>query len=121
MDDSEKMAKLLLELRMDAEELGKSLGKTGGDIIRNVLNRRNNLSVKLASAIAKRHNVNYKWLMIGDGEMFLNNKEKEEKESNPTKSNCPDCKTKDFIIEQLKSVVEMQNKTIERLANVNKS
>jgi len=121
MNDSERMSKLLLELKIDAQELGKSLGKRGGDIIRNVLKEKNNISSKLASSIAKKHGVSYIWLMTGEGEIFLSEEEKRKKASNKSESNCPDCKTKDFIIEQLKSVVEMQNKTIERLANVNKS
>ena len=54
MDDAERMAQLLLELRMDAAALGKSLGKKDGDTIRNVLNRKNGISARMARAIAIR-------------------------------------------------------------------
>jgi hypothetical protein len=53
--------------------MGKSIGKRGGDIIRNVLNRRNNLSVKLASAISAKYHVSYKWLMTTGLSQFVSN------------------------------------------------
>lgn len=48
--DAERLAQLLLELRMNAETLGKSLGKNDGDTIRNVLKGKYGLSAKLARA-----------------------------------------------------------------------
>lgn len=69
MKDSERMARLLLELRLDAEQLGKSIGKSDGDTIRNVLNEKNGISSKLARAISSVHGVSYKWLMTGEGEL----------------------------------------------------
>ncbi len=115
MDDSEKMARLLLELKMDAETLGKSLGKNGGDSIRNVLNRRNNLSSKLAAAIAEKHGISYKWLMTRVGEIFDSGREAGDAALLNTEQGayvCAVCKEKERIIKLLQAQIAEQNECI---------
>jgi len=111
MNDSEKMNRLLLELRMDAETLGKSISKRGGDSIRNILNGKYNLSAKLASSIANKHGISYKWLMTGEGEVFAA-KEKNPlpapKENNP----CLVCEEKERVIKLLENQIAEQNDRI---------
>ena len=111
MNDSEIMAKLLLELRMDAETLGKSIGKQDGDTIRNVLHKRNRLSPKLARMISDKHKVNYKWLMTGDGEVFA---AKEKNPLPPPKENnsCLVCEEKERVIKLLENQIAEQTDRI---------
>lgn len=51
------MTKLLLELRVDAESLGKTLGRRGGDSIRNILKGKYKISANLARNIAEKHGI----------------------------------------------------------------
>jgi len=111
MNDPERISKLLLELKIDAQELGKSIGKRGGDIIRNVLKGKNKISYKLASSIANKHGISYKWLMTGEGEVFAA-KEKNpmpaSKENNP----CLVCEEKERVIKLLENQIAEQNDRI---------
>ena len=63
--------------------------------------------------------LNTGWLLTGEGTM-VKNINSETGIISETKTDCLNCQTKDFIIEQLKSVIEAQNKTIGMLTNVNK-
>ena len=112
MDDSERIARLLLELKMDAETLGKSIGKNDGDTIRNVLKGKNNLSAKLASAIAKKHNINYVWLMTGEGEIIKAEKDKGQGSPDSSGFSLGD---KDFVIKQQQELITSQRGLIEKL------
>jgi len=111
MNDSERMQQLLLGLKMNAETLGKSIGKRKGDVIRNVLNGANGISHKLAYSITQAYpNVSFEWLMTGEGEVFL--KEEGEKKSIPRFNNCPVCQEKERNIGLLLDRIEEQKKTI---------
>jgi len=106
------MGKLLLELKLDAEGLGKTIGRTGGDAIRNVLKGRNKISAKLAKSISENHGVSYVWLMTGEGPIFDENKSQALPGFEHGGSAEDD---KDFIIRQLQEIVASQKELIKNL------
>lgn len=108
MGEAERMEKVLLELRMDAEALGKSIGRPDGDTIRNVLKGRNGISAKLAQAIHEKHKISFTWLRTGNGEMRESPKAKE----SVSAYDCNLCNEKERMIKLLETVVEGQNQTI---------
>ena len=113
MTDAEKMTKLLLELKLDAEGLGKTIGRHGGDSIRNVLKGRNNISAKLAKSISDNHGVSYVWLMTGDGPIF---DESRDSSGSPVfKPGYSAADDKDFIIKQLQDIIAAQKELIKSL------
>lgn len=112
MTDAQKMGKLLLELKLDAEGLGKTIGRTGGDAIRNVLKGRNKISAKLAKSISENHGVSYVWLMTGEGPIFDENKSQAHPGFEHGGSAEDD---KDFIIRQLQEIVASQKELIKNL------
>lgn len=112
MNDSERMTRLLLELKMDAEALGKSIGKKKGDTIRNVINKKNNISARLARLIAEKHQVNFKWLMTGEGEIFQGKIEKRTFNTGEPDYLLTD---KDEIIKFQRELISQQRELIEKL------
>lgn len=113
MTDAEKMTKHLLELKLDAEGLGKTIGRHGGDSIRNVLKGRNNISAKLAKSISDNHGVSYVWLMTGEGPIF--DDPKISIESSGYKPGLTPDDDKDFIIKQLQDIITAQKDLIKFL------
>lgn len=112
MTDAEKMTKLLLELRVDAESLGKTLGRRGGDSIRNILKGKYKISANLARNIAEKHGVSYVWLMTGEGPVFDDAKSQGDPGFGFGGSAEDD---KDFIIRQLQEIVASQKELIKNL------
>lgn len=116
MDASERMKKLLLELRLSPEKLAASFGKSRGDIIRNVLAGKNGISNNLVFLITSIHkNINPEWLLNGKGNMLLSDDEIKEQAVVPNKNNCQLCKEKDFIIDEYKKIISAQTKLIDEL------
>lgn len=115
--DAERLAQLLLELRMNAETLGKSLGKNDGDTIRNVLKGKYGLSAKLARAIADKYGVSFTWLRTGEGEMFAKKADpglsSKRFEDMPAFSSANG--DKDFIISQQRELIASQSNLIKKL------
>jgi len=113
MTDAEKMTKLLLELRMDAESLGKTLGKRGGDSIRNILKGKYKISANLARDIAEKHGISYVWLMTGEGPVFDDPNILDGPSAYKPSSSSGD--DRDFIIRQLQEVIASQKDLIKSL------
>jgi len=73
--------RLISRLKMSASEFSVSLGLKRPDRIYHVLNGRNGISEELARDIMKKYdNVNFSWLMTGEGEMLNNHKEEQANE-----------------------------------------
>ncbi|MCL1691960.1 S24 family peptidase [Elizabethkingia anophelis] len=73
---------LILELKLSPQSFAKSLGFSRTDRIYNVLKGINGISNELAKIITEKYtNVDYNWLLTGEGEMFVNNTNIEEYES----------------------------------------
>ena len=82
--DSQRLTMLLDHLRMNPNELAKSLGYKRTDRIYNVLNGRNGISSALGKDISATHCINYKWIMGGEGDMLKNDTTPSASTSNPT-------------------------------------
>ncbi|MGX9985879.1 S24 family peptidase [Soonwooa purpurea] len=66
------LERLIISKQMNPKSFAESLGYKRADIIYNVLNGKNGLSSKLAKLIVSVYNdVNYEWLISGEGEMLL--------------------------------------------------
>ena len=102
MDDSERIEKVLLALRMDAEALGKSIGKSDGDTIRNIIKRKYGISPKVAKAIEEKHNISFEWLRVGTGDMFKNSRKSVQAESDNASS-----EDKERIINEKERVIKL--------------
>lgn len=90
MDASERLKSILLEIRLNPNQLGKEIGKDG-DTLRSILNKRTrNFSAEIASLIADKYGIDYVWIMTGKGEMR-------------NIKTCLECIQKDKKIEKLES------------------
>lgn len=62
---------LILHLKLNPKKFANSLGYERSDIVYNVLREENGISTNLASKIVEVYpNVNYNWLLSGEGEML---------------------------------------------------
>jgi hypothetical protein len=92
---------------MDAETLGKSIGKPDGDTIRNIIKRKYKISPKIAKALEEKHNISFEWLRVGIGDMFKNSGKPIEIKSDETLLD-----EKERIIKILLDRIEEQSRTI---------
>jgi hypothetical protein len=104
--DSERMHLLLLALGVNAEGLARELGKERGDIVTNVLRKKNGISRNLVGLITRVHpEINPVWLWEGSGDMFLTDRDGKSIVPVPV-SSCDACREKDEIIRQYKELKE---------------
>lgn len=71
MTQGERTKEVRKTLKMTLEEFGSKVGVTKQTISR-IENGVNNLTDQMAKSICREFNVNYDWLMYGEGEMFSN-------------------------------------------------
>lgn len=69
MTQGERVKKIRKYLKLTLEEFGEKVGVTKQTISR-IENGINNLTEQMAKAICREFNVNYDYLMCGEGEMF---------------------------------------------------
>ena len=75
-DDKMRLQSLLEELKHTKYSLSIALGYTNGSVLNNVANGRNGISSKLANAIVDKFpQIDYKWLLKGEGSMLVEPKE----------------------------------------------
>lgn len=67
----ERVKKIRKTLNLTLEAFGEKLGVTKV-AISNIEKGNRNLTDQMATSICRTYNVNYDWLMYGDGEMFTN-------------------------------------------------
>lgn len=104
--DAERLDMLLAALRLNAESLAASIGKGRGDIISNILRKKNGISRNLVSLITGAHpRVNPLWLWDGSGDMFVTGSG-----SGASGEGCLNCADKDRIIRQYR---EIRDETVE--------
>ena len=71
MTKGERVLEIRKSLKMTLEEFGGKLGVAKTTISR-IEKGINNLTDQMATSICRTYNVNYDWLMYGDGETFTN-------------------------------------------------
>ena len=75
-DDKIRLQRLLEELKHTKYSLSIALGYTNGSVLNNVANGRNGISSKLANNIVDKFpQIDYKWLLKGEGSMLVEPKE----------------------------------------------
>ena len=73
MKSKERLELLIKELNTSSYKLARDLEYGNPTVIYHVINGRNGISHKLAENIVNKYpKVNIKWLLDGDGEMFIN-------------------------------------------------
>ena len=71
----ERLEVLLKHLKETKYSLSKKLGFVNGSVFNNIANGRNGISGRLAKQINDKYpEINYKWLMDGEGEMIVETK-----------------------------------------------
>jgi len=110
MGDAERINKIMEHLGITSvTKFAKSIGKDRPDSIYNVLNGINGITKDLARHITINHNqLRYIWVLNGNGDMLLSDDEMKKRSVVPGKNICQACNDKDFIIENLKLVIEKQ-------------
>ena len=74
--DKIRLQSLLEELKHTKYSLSIALGYTNGSVLNNVANGRNGISSKLANNIVDKFpQIDYKWLLKGEGSMLVEPKE----------------------------------------------
>lgn len=71
MTQGERVKEVRKSLKMTLEEFGSKVGVAKQTISR-IENGVNNLTDQMAKSICREYNVNYDWLLSGEGEMFSN-------------------------------------------------
>lgn len=69
MTQGERVKEVRKSLKMTLEEFGSKVGVAKQTISR-IENGINNLTDQMAKSICREYNVNYDWLVSGEGEMF---------------------------------------------------
>lgn len=69
MTQGERVKEIRKTLDLTMEKFGEKLG-VGKTAISNIENNNRNLTEQMTKAICREYNVNYDYLMYGDGEMF---------------------------------------------------
>lgn len=69
MTQGERIREVRKELKLTLEKFGDKLG-VGKGAISAIENETRNLTEQMAKSICREYNVNYDWLLDGDGEMF---------------------------------------------------
>lgn len=69
MTQGERVKEVRKSLKMTLEEFGNKVGVAKQTISR-IENGINNLTDQMAKSICREYNVNYDWLVSGEGEMF---------------------------------------------------
>lgn len=71
MSDKERISRILVHLKMNANEFASSLGYKRTDRIYNVINERNGISAAMARDIHQKYeDINFDWIAYGTGEML---------------------------------------------------
>lgn len=100
---AERIKAVLDHTKLSRRALGISLGYSDGTVLFHIMNGRNNISTKLAQNITSKFpEINFKWLLYGEGEMLLPKKHIDNN----------DLKTE---VEYLKKQIEVLNTRIEQL------
>ena len=69
MTQSERVKEIRITLDLTMEKFGEKLG-VGKTAISNIESGNRNLTEQMSKAICREYNVNYDYLMYGEGEMF---------------------------------------------------
>lgn len=69
MNEGERIRKVRTSLKLSLEVFGEKLGVTRA-AMSNIERGQRSLTDQMAKAICREYNVNYDWLMNGEGEMF---------------------------------------------------
>ena len=71
MTQGERVREIRKSLKLTLEKFGEKLG-VRKSAISDIESGRNSLTDQMAKAICRTYNVNYDWLLDGEGEMFSN-------------------------------------------------
>lgn len=71
MTQGKRVKEIRKELKLTLEKFGEKLG-VKKNAISAIENDRNSLTDQMAKSICRVYNVNYDWLIYGEGEMFSN-------------------------------------------------
>ena len=74
MTQGERVKQIRKSLNLTLEKFGNALGMKKNSVSQ-VENGKNNLTEQMAKSICREFNVNYAWLMNGEGEMFSSDNE----------------------------------------------
>lgn len=121
----QRMKEIKRDLKKNDAKLDEYLGLKKG-IVHNVMSMKNAIFDNFAKALTdKRPEYYYEWVMSGTGPKTKTSdiapkkkvpvKIKPVEKIEPTQSQCKGCIDKDYIITELKRIIEEKNKTIERL------
>ena len=69
MSEGKKIREVRIALKLTLEEFGSKVGVTKA-AMSNIEKGNRNVTEQMRKAICREFNVNYDWLMYGDGEMF---------------------------------------------------
>ena len=76
MSTQKRIQAILDYTKQSRRALGISLGYSDGTVLFHIMNGRNSISTKLANNITTVFpEINYKWLLYGEGEMLLTEKD----------------------------------------------
>lgn len=83
MNDAERLKKLIETTHMSIRKFSSHVGLNSPQLLYNILHRRNKISNDVAESISLHFsNINKEWLLTGEGDMYISDKEKEEYTSN---------------------------------------
>jgi len=106
MSDSERLYKLLEYLKLNPLQFSFSLGHKRGDRIYNILKNRNGISSDLAREITTHYNnIQFDWLLTGEGEMLKADQE-------PAVESQPPGKLYEIILKQQETTAKLTDRLL---------
>lgn len=111
MSDSERLKAVIDYLAMNPREFALSLGFARADSIYHILNGKNRISRNMALRITTKYPfINELWLLSNKGDMKTDGTTPEIRPNL-----CPECHSKDRLIEAKEKIIEVQDRNIELL------
>lgn len=86
MNQAERLKYIRNKVGLSQPKFAESIGESSSKI-NNIENSRNDISLEIAKKVRDKYNVNFTWLLLGEGAPFISNREEPEEDINTVRVN----------------------------------